>query len=93
MTHTNTDLLAVLHALLDQALDLPPAEREAWLAQLRVEQPGHAAELEALLAAEAGLDAKGDGDRLPRGGRAGRDAALRDPAGRPGAAEEQAGPE
>jgi serine/threonine protein kinase len=59
MTHTNTDLLAALHALLDQALDLPPAEREAWLSRLREEQPAHAAELEALLAAEAGLDAKG----------------------------------
>ncbi len=59
MTHTNTDLLAALHTLLDHALDLPPAEREAWMAQLRVEQPGPAAELEALLAAEADLDAKG----------------------------------
>jgi len=59
MTHTNTELLATLHALLDQALDLAPLEREAWLSRLRVEQPAHAAELEALLGAEAGLDAKG----------------------------------
>ena len=59
MTDTNTDLLATLLALLDQALDLPPLEREAWLSRLRAEQPAPAAELEALLAAEAGLDAKG----------------------------------
>ena len=57
MTHATPELLAVLHALLDQALDLAPPEREAWLARLRLEQPAHAAELEALLAAEAGLDA------------------------------------
>jgi eukaryotic-like serine/threonine-protein kinase len=60
MPHTTgAELLAALHALLDQALELPPGEREEWLARLRVEQPSHAAELEALLAAEADLDARG----------------------------------
>ncbi len=60
MTHTtDTELLAALHALLDQALDLAPGEREAWFARLRIERPVHAAELEALLAAEPSLDARG----------------------------------
>jgi serine/threonine-protein kinase len=54
-----SDLLTALHPLLDQALDLPPNEREAWFTRLRLEQPAHAAELEALLAAEASLDARG----------------------------------
>ncbi len=48
-----------MHALLEQALDLAPAEREAWLAQLREEQSVDVAELEALLAEEAELDARG----------------------------------
>ena len=56
---TDPKLLAALHALLDQALDLAPAEREAWLARLRVDQPAHAAEVEALLDAEAVLDGRG----------------------------------
>jgi serine/threonine-protein kinase len=60
MSHTTgTGLLAALDALLGQALDVPPGEREAWLARLRVEQPAHAAELEALLAAEVELDVRG----------------------------------
>ncbi|HET8624707.1 MAG TPA: serine/threonine-protein kinase, partial [Gemmatimonadales bacterium] len=67
-------LLPVLGALLDQVLDLQPADRESWLARLRVEHPVHAAELERLLAAEAELDARGflpDGawDPETRGGR------------------------
>jgi tetratricopeptide (TPR) repeat protein len=48
-----------MHALLDQALDLPPAERQAWLARLREEQPSDVTALEALLAAEPDLDAQG----------------------------------
>jgi eukaryotic-like serine/threonine-protein kinase len=59
MTHTPPELLAVLRSLLDHALELAPAERDAWLAQLRKEHPLHAAELEALLAAEPDLDARG----------------------------------
>jgi serine/threonine-protein kinase len=59
MTPATPELLAALRPLLDQALDLSPSERDAWLARLQQENPVHAAELEALLAAEAGLDAKG----------------------------------
>src|SRR5215217_1116559 len=59
MTHTTPELLAALRSLLDQALELAPAEKDAWLAQLRTEHPLHAAELEALLAAEPDLDARG----------------------------------
>ena len=59
MTDASPELLAALRSLLDQALELAPAERDAWLAQLRKENPVHAAELEALLAAEPGLDARG----------------------------------
>src|SRR5215208_73009 len=58
MTQVSPDLLAALHTLLAQALDLAPAEREAWLARLRLEQPDHADELERLLDAEAVLDAR-----------------------------------
>jgi hypothetical protein len=36
---TGTELLAALGALLNQALDLTPGERETWLARLRIEQP------------------------------------------------------
>jgi serine/threonine protein kinase len=56
---TDTDLLAALHTLLERALDMPLAERDSWLAQLRLDQPEPARELEALLAAESGLDARG----------------------------------
>jgi serine/threonine-protein kinase len=56
MTHPSADLLTALHTLLDQVLDLAPADREVWLAHLRVQQPEYAAELETLLAQEAGLD-------------------------------------
>ena len=52
-------LLGTLRNLLDQALELEPAEREAWLASLRRQDPRHAGELEALLVAEASLDAGG----------------------------------
>ena len=52
-------LLAALNPLLDQALDLSPEQRSAWLADLRARQPDLAAELEALLSAEAKLDARG----------------------------------
>jgi serine/threonine protein kinase/Tfp pilus assembly protein PilF len=58
MTHSANHVLTALHMLLDQVLDLGPAERDAWLARLRVEQPAHAAELERLLAEEAELDSR-----------------------------------
>jgi serine/threonine-protein kinase len=52
-------LLAALEPLLDQALDLAPAERAAWLADVRARTPDLAREVEALLAAEEELDARG----------------------------------
>ena len=48
-----------LDALLDQALDLEPEARAAWLAERRREQPELAARLEQLLAREAQADAEG----------------------------------
>jgi serine/threonine-protein kinase len=56
MTHPSTDLLTALHTLLDEVLDLAPADREVWLARLRLDQPVYAAEMESLLAEEAALD-------------------------------------
>ena len=56
---TSARLLAALEPLLDQALDLAPAERAAWLADLRARAPDLAREVEALLAAEDELDARG----------------------------------
>jgi serine/threonine-protein kinase len=53
------DVLAALDALLKQALELDPAERDAWLARLRRDQPVQAAELDALLAEQPGLDSAG----------------------------------
>ncbi len=58
MGQVPADLLAALDELLEHALDLAPAEREAWLVRLRAERPVHARELESLLAEEAGLDAR-----------------------------------
>ena len=49
----------VLSPRLDELLDLPPAERAARLAAMRVDDAGLAAELEALLAQEARLDEQG----------------------------------
>ena len=66
MTHGSPDLLAVLRVLLDQALELPPGERTAWLAELKHAQPDQAREVERLLAEEAALDEAlflGDGQR------------------------------
>ena len=53
------ELLARLHPLVNRALELEPAARAAWLAEVRSEQPTVAAKLEALLAREAELDAHG----------------------------------
>jgi serine/threonine-protein kinase len=52
-------LFAALEPLLDDALDLAPAERAAWLAELRARSPELAREVETLLAAEGDLDARG----------------------------------
>jgi eukaryotic-like serine/threonine-protein kinase len=59
MKPLSADRLVTLDSLLKQALDLDQAEREAWLARLRRDEPALAAELEALLAEEPGLDAAG----------------------------------
>ncbi len=59
MTDRSPDLIGRLRGLLDQALDLGPDEREAWLAELRRTAPADARELEGLLAAEASLDSEG----------------------------------
>jgi hypothetical protein len=50
-------LLRRLRPLLDQALDLDPAEREDFLERLAREAPADAREVAALLAAEPVLDA------------------------------------
>jgi len=59
MERLSPDLLVTLDSLLKQALELDQPEREAWLARLQREQPAQAAEVAALLAKEAGLDAAG----------------------------------
>jgi serine/threonine-protein kinase len=61
----DTSELAPLLALLDRALDLPPPERAAWLADLRGTQPAQAARLEAMLATEDKLDRAGFLSDLP----------------------------
>ena len=43
------NLLVEVYPLLDQVLDLSPAERTAWLERLRAERPAVASELQALL--------------------------------------------
>src|SRR5512133_3268089 len=55
----SAQLLAALEPLLDQALEMAPDERAAWLAGVRARTPDLACELEALLAAEGELDARG----------------------------------
>lgn len=53
------DLLSTLSPLLDHAAELAPDARAVWLAALHREQPEVAAELEALLSAESGVEASG----------------------------------
>src|SRR5690349_19412714 len=48
-----------LSRLLDEALDIAPELREAWLQEQRAAHPGVIAELEALLGREAALDEAG----------------------------------
>lgn len=57
MTRPSTRLLARLRDLLDQALELGPAELEDFLTRLARDAPEDARELAALLAAEPELDA------------------------------------
>jgi len=56
-TRPTAPLLARLRELLDQALELGPAELEAFLVRLARVAPADARELTALLAAEPELDA------------------------------------
>ncbi len=58
MTTDRTARLAALHAHLDEVLDLPAHERDERIAALRAADAPLAAELERMLAAEAGLDAR-----------------------------------
>jgi hypothetical protein len=58
MTPTPPGLLSVLRPLLDEALELGPEERQAFLIRLQGEHPVLAAEVMALLAAEEVLDAE-----------------------------------
>jgi serine/threonine-protein kinase len=55
----STQQLSALLDLLDEVLDLPPGERAEWLETLARREPAQAAELSALLADEARLDAIG----------------------------------
>jgi serine/threonine-protein kinase len=59
MSGLNKDLLLALYPMLDQALDLPRAERTAWLERFRAEHPAVAPGLEFLLAQEDQLEARG----------------------------------
>jgi tetratricopeptide (TPR) repeat protein len=68
MTQPNRELLAALRPLVQQALDLPPAERAAWLERLRREKAAVVPELEALLAEEDRLEARRFLDREGWGG-------------------------
>ncbi|MFI5243398.1 MAG: serine/threonine-protein kinase, partial [Gemmatimonadales bacterium] len=52
------DRWGVLSPLLDRALELPEAEREAWLAELRAQSPELASELAELLSGEKVADVR-----------------------------------
>ena len=68
MNQRPDDVLAALSPLLDHALDMAPAERAAWLAELRADRPELAAELAALLAREADPATRGFLGSEPPGG-------------------------
>jgi eukaryotic-like serine/threonine-protein kinase len=53
------DLLAAVYPLLDQVLDLPRADRTAWVERLRIERPALASALEALLARQDAVEPQG----------------------------------
>ena len=59
MTVIDRDRWRRLEPLLDQALELTPDARAAWLSELRSQSPDIAAELTALLAREAVADRQG----------------------------------
>lgn len=56
MTGMSKDLWTRIEPLLDQALELPPEERAAWLSRLRAQEPTLAAEVAALLASGSAPD-------------------------------------
>ena len=59
MDDFDRERMRVLDALLDRALDLPDDERAGWLDELRARSPTLAAEVDALLGAEAEADRLG----------------------------------
>jgi serine/threonine-protein kinase len=59
MPTIDRDRWRALEPLIDRALDLEPAERARWLAELSAESPALAAEVSAFLAAEAAADQVG----------------------------------
>ncbi|MDQ2670925.1 MAG: serine/threonine-protein kinase [Gemmatimonadota bacterium] len=58
MPDSRSSLLPALAALLDEALDATPGERDALITRVRAEHPALADELEALLGAEPELDVR-----------------------------------
>ena len=59
MASIDRDRWLVLEPLLDHALELSAAEQESWLAELRVQSPELAADLQSMLEGEAAADAHG----------------------------------
>jgi serine/threonine-protein kinase len=59
MTRFSHENWPLLSPLLDEALELPPEAREAWLASHRITHPSLAAELEALLTGEDEVEREG----------------------------------
>ncbi|MGV3709199.1 MAG: serine/threonine-protein kinase, partial [Gemmatimonas sp.] len=59
MVDINSDMWRTIEPLLDHALELPTAERAAWLLNLDAEMPEAAAEVRALLASEEEADRDG----------------------------------
>jgi serine/threonine-protein kinase len=65
MTQTDSTHWARIFALLDEALELAPAQQEAWLAALGTDEPAPAAQLRELLALHAANCASGFMERSP----------------------------
>jgi serine/threonine-protein kinase len=61
----NTADIAIVSQLLDEVLDLPPAEREGWFKALPAEQQRHAATLREMLARQAHLETSRPMESLP----------------------------
>ncbi len=67
MRSINPDLWLKLERLLDSALELSGESREAWLAQLRIDEPDVAAPLAELLSADARAEERGFLEQRPTG--------------------------